>query len=259
MRNGAFQGILDFLKKKYGALTQTQIAAKLGLQQPQISTYAADPPRRASWWSARCEHIYNLGYEEGSQETAKTLMGGLVQAFGEVPQTELAEALGVTQPTISNWLNGVSLPTAHRFEQLLALHVVRLAEPLCEFYPIEPKRSGSSWKLHTNSKKEAKLRDCLRGYVGIYVFYDSAGRVTYMGKTESDLWTETKQRLKAKVNRSFYNPRKTPGVQQGIVARYLSAYEVRVPAAIHNLEVLMLRAFPNDLANTNIGAFKKGL
>lgn len=82
--------------------------------------------------------------------------------------------------------------------------------------------------------------------------------MTYLGKTENDLWKEPKQRLRAAVNRPFYNPTKTSGVQQGDVARYISAYRVRVPAAIHNLEVLMLRAVPNDSANTNIGRFMMG-
>lgn len=93
----------------------------------------------------------------------------------------------------------------------------------------------------------------------IYVFYDSAGRVTYLGKTEKCFWNEIRQRLKGKINRPYYSPKRVPDVQQGEVARKLSVYEVRVPAAIHNLEVLMLRAFPNDLANTNVGNFKKRL
>jgi hypothetical protein len=133
-----------------------------------------------------------------------------------------------------------------------------LVEPLTEFWRISPVESGSSYRFDADRDAELELREVLHGHAGIYVFYDSSGRVTYLGKTTVCLWTEAKQRLKASVNRTFYNPTLTKGVQQGEVVRYVSAYKVRVPAAIHNIEVLMLRAIPNDSANTNIGKFKDG-
>ena len=186
-------------------------------------------------------------------------MTALVATFGKIPQADLAKALGVTQPTVSNWMRGAVLPSRRNIERLLDLHVSRLIEPIVEFHKISPVRSGGSWRLVADKTKEGRLRNRLRRNVGIYAFYDSGGRVTYLGKTENDLWNEAKQRLKAFVNRPFYNPGRTQGIRQGDVARFISAYGVRVPAAIHNLEVLMLRAFPNDLANTNIGKFKIGL
>ena len=259
MPSRAFNGVLRFLNQNYGRLSQAEQAEKLALQQPRVSQYSNSGPVSVRWWAKIAERLFNLGYRQGQKDTASRLMEGLVETFGEIPQTELANAIGVSQASISLWLRGDSVPSKANFERLVALHVVRLAEPLTEFCPISPVQSGASWRFYDDATDDKALRELLRGEIGIYVFYDSAGRVTYLGKTTNDLWSEPKQRLRANVNRPFYNPTKTSGVQQGEVARYISAYRIRVPQAVHNLEVLMLRAIPNDLANTNIGKFKDGL
>lgn len=259
MSENAFAGIVDFLRDSLGESRQAQVAEVLGIQQPQVSQYIKSAPKRASWWKKIAGHVYGRGYADGQQAAATELMNSLVEGFGRIPQSDLARWLGVTQQAISNWLRGSAMPTKRNFERLLSLHVAHLVEPIVEFRKIAPIRSGASWRLTGDGRDGERLRQLLDGQVGIYVFYDSAGRVTYLGKTERDLWYETRQQLKAKVNRPFYRPRLKKDIRQGEVARFMSAYRVRVPAAIHNLEVLMLRAFPNDLANTNIGEFKKGL
>ena len=135
-----------------------------------------------------------------------------------------------------------------------------MVRPIIEFEEIVPARRRNTWALHgTDARKNRHLRNKLQNRKGLYIFYDSTGKVTYVGKTTRCLWNEVRQRLNAKVNRPFYRPMRVRGVIQGQVARYLSAYEVSPARAIHNLEVLMLRAFPNDLANINIGNFRAGL
>jgi len=259
MTDRAFRGVLSFIKEKYPKISQKKISQHLGIQQPQVSQYQTSAPARISWWKKIAGKLYQRGYRDGQIAATQSLMSAIVDTFGEIPQSDMAKALRVTQPTISNWLNGTSSPSKTNIEKILALQVTRLAEPILEFHEVSPVKSGQSWRIDDNRKVEEKIRKLIQRRIGIYVFYDSAGKVTYLGKTENCFWTEVKQRLKGKVNRSFYNPRKEPSVVQGQITRYLSVYEIRVTEAIHNLEVLMLRAFPNDLANTNVGNFKKGL
>lgn len=257
MPNEAFNGVLRFLET-CGEATQAEQARVLSLSQPQISNYSRRPPTSSKWWFDLAKRIYDYGYKKGQRETSAKLVSALIETFGEIPQVDLAAALGVTQPAINHWVHGNSTPSRYNFAQLLGLHVLRLVEPLAEFRRVSPVNSGSSYRFDADRDNELELRDLLHGHAGIYVFYDSSGRVTYLGKTSVCLWTEAKQRLKAKVNRPFYAPTLTKGVQQGEIVRYVSAYKVRVPAAIHNIEVLMLRAIPNDSANKNIGKFKEG-
>ncbi|MNV96997.1 hypothetical protein D3C71_1920660 [compost metagenome] len=93
----------------------------------------------------------------------------------------------------------------------------------------------------------------------MYLFYDSSGEAIYAGKTEFNLYNETKQRLKAVPNSAVFLPRKKYVGQMGDRARYMSAYEVTITAAIKNLESFLLRAFANDLLNKNGGAFYSSL
>ena len=188
-----------------------------------------------------------------------TLLEALEDEYGRVTQGELAKALGVTQSTISNWKNGAE-PSKRNLKKLIEHfrdhHARTLIKPLVEFLPIEPVQDTNEWKFSSDASVVKKLRESLDGRMGIYVFYDSSGTALYLGKTESSLYAEAKQRLKAQPNRPVYKPVKGHMQHMGAMARYLSAYEVSLAAAVKNVESFMLRAFPNELRNRNGGNFK---
>ena len=187
-----------------------------------------------------------------------TLVEALEDSYGPISQRDLAKHLGVSAAAVSSWLTGKAEPNRSSIRKLLDLHADHRASalfvPLVEFAPIHPERAGAGWRLTPDDV--ARFEPQLRRRKGIYIFYDSAGEATYLGKSASDLWKEARQRLNAEANRPFYGPEKGPSRKQGDIARFLSAYEVTVPAAIGNVETFMLRAFANDLMNRNSGKFK---
>lgn len=191
-----------------------------------------------------------------------SLLEALQEEYGSVTQQQLAKALAVTQPTISNWKNGAE-PSKKNLTKLIeffrAHHAATLVRPLLEFRAIEPVKSGNEWRFSTDQISIDEIKTALEGRHGLYLFYDSSGHAIYLGKTEASLYVESKQRLKATPNRGTYVPIKTTKPQMGQVARYLSAYEVTNVAAVKNLESFMLRAFANDLRNKNGGKFKPSL
>jgi hypothetical protein len=153
--------------------------------------------------------------------------------------------------------NSPSRATWKKLLGRLAANVTRdVVSPIVEFEPIIPHHVGSTWRLHSDLASSNALRAKVENKLGLYMFYDSAYRILYVGKSASNLDFEIRQRLNGRVNRSVYAPAKLKDVKMGHMARYLSAYEVYPEDAIHNLEVLLLRAFANDTANTNIGHFK---
>ncbi len=186
------------------------------------------------------------------------LVKALEDSYGSIPQQDLAKHLGVSAAAVSSWLTGKAEPNHASIRKLLDLHAGHRASalfvPLVEFVPIHPQPTKSGWRLGPDEARH--LEPLLRRRKGIYVFYDSAGEATYLGKSACDLWKEARQRLSAEANRPFYAPEKGPSREQGDIARFLSAYEVTVPAAIANIETFMLRAFANDLMNRNGGNFK---
>lgn len=186
------------------------------------------------------------------------LLEALEEEYGAVTQAQIAKALGVTQGTISNWKGG-SEPSKKNLRKLIEFfrghHATTLVKPIVEFTAIQPTKSGNEWRFSSEPKVVAGLKTKLDGRAGLYVFYDSSGAAIYLGKTEASLYTEAKQRLKAIPNRSIYLPTKSKAGSMGERARFLSAYEVTISAAIKNLESFMLRAFANDLLNKNGGHF----
>lgn len=110
----AFNGLLEFIQEKYGKLSQAQIAHKLGLKQPQISSYQSEAPERLGWWQAITKKIYNLGYKDGQQDANSKIMNAIIATFGDdIPQADLAKSLRMSQPAVSNWLNGSSTSCEH--------------------------------------------------------------------------------------------------------------------------------------------------
>jgi hypothetical protein len=99
----------------------------------------------------------------------------------------------------------------------------------------------------------AKLSD-LPDVPGVYVLYDSAGDVLYIGKAKS-FRTEVRQTLGRKVPvpiRLGPSMTKTnPNLSE--LASYYSLYEVGNAKVRHRLESLLLRVIPNQTHNTNIG------
>lgn len=191
-----------------------------------------------------------------------SLLEALEEEYGSVTQAKLANALKVTQPTISNWKNGGE-PSKANLKKLIeffrAHHAATLIKPLLEFQPIQPVKSGNEWRFSTEQGVIDHIKEETEKRHGLYLFYDSSGHAIYLGKTEASLYGEAKQRLKATPNRGTYIPIKTTKPQMGQVARYLSAYEVTNVAAVKNLESFMLRAFANDLRNKNGGKFKPSM
>ena len=92
---------------------------------------------------------------------------------------------------------------------------------------------------------------------GVYILYDAAGRVLYVGKA-SNLQQQIRQTLRrVKVSR-----RLPPGLEEKTsqiraVARYLSVYEIESKRLRTNMEALLLRVFINHLYNDNIGDFEQ--
>ena len=249
-----FSYLEGYLKEQKLANTQKDIASVLGLKQPNVATYMASDPKGRVWKSLYSK-IFNLGEKHGRAETNKTLFDVIQTSYEVKNQLALARLLGVKQPQISNWLSGNGAITKKSFNKILNNHTARIFNKLIEFERCQPDKRGSSWKI--GSKNDQSLKAKIEGKVGVYAFYDSAGKIIYFGKSHSCLYKEICQRLNGKYNRIVYLPEKRNDLKQGDFVRYISVVEVLVPAAIKNIESFVLRTIPNDDANSSIGNYEK--
>jgi transcriptional regulator with XRE-family HTH domain len=192
----------------------------------------------------------------------KALVESLEREHGKLTQKQIANALNVTQATVGGWMNG-GTPSARNFVKLIDAfrdhHAISLIRPLLEFKEIAPIKKGKTWAFSADAPEIAAIQDAMEKKAGLYFFYDSSGQAIYAGKSDFNLYGEARQRLKAIPNQPMFLPIKKYVGQMGDRARYLSAYEVTITAAIKNMESFLLRAFANDLLNKNGGAFYSSL
>lgn len=188
--------------------------------------------------------------------------------------SKFARMCGKQAPNMANYLNGKSRPGPSVLEDcLLNATVARILES----------ESSSVTRL---DKKTRKLRESLLDTAmsrvfdhgirilcevagipanlkalpitgGVYVLYDSAGNVLYVGKAKN-FRREVAQTLNREVPVGMrFGPdmrKVNPALRD--LAHYLSLYEIGNPNLRHNIEALLIRVFINQTHNSNIGKFK---
>jgi hypothetical protein len=113
------------------------------------------------------------------------------------------------------------------------------AEPILEVQPIGQRK-------HLTNEPE------------VYCLYDSSGSVIYVGQAKN-LEQEVSQTLQRKMNfpvRTGPTLSKKSHPKYKSIATHVSAYNVASPRMRHNLEALLLRAFPNQSHNNKMGNFR---
>jgi len=194
-----------------------------------------------------------------SNSVFSELLGALVEEYGEVSQLLLAKTLKVSQSTVTGWLSGAT-PSRANIRKIVNYfrdyNAATLISAVLEFQAIDPVKSGRSWRLTTAVDDKDLLQECMLHRIGLFIFYDSSGSAIYLGKSDSCVYTEAKKRLGEQSNRPLLAPTRSKPPHIGELARYISVYEVSVPAALKNLEAFMLRAFSNNLLNEAAGNFK---
>ena len=95
---------------------------------------------------------------------------------------------------------------------------------------------------------------------GVYILYDSAGNVLYIGQAKSfraEVWQTLRQR-KIPVGMRFGPHMRKVRPTIWDLATYMSLYEIENSRLRHNIEALLIRVFINQTHNSRIGRFKTG-
>jgi len=151
-------------------------------------------------------------------------------------QTEFAGRCDIATPNMNAYLRGKKTPGRRVITKCLDLLYTWQVTARAEL-TVLPK----------------KLAD-LPSVPGVYVLYDSAGNVLYIGKAKN-FKTEARQTLGRKVPEPV---RAGPSMKKKhpplrTLAAYYSLYEVGNQRTRHRLESILLRVMPNQTHNRNIG------
>lgn len=205
--------------------------------------------------------------------------------------SELARYLGIKQQTVAS--QRTKEPSTTILYNLLKAFEAKTAEeamkadvlwPIVEYFPVTRvnQSRGDDWLVFDPGSNP--FRQGLREYLdqtkfGVYVFFDSVGKPTYVGKTQGatiSLWRELTNAFNRKMKFSVYeeqfnadaefqtvkargNRVKPAKVSRRLcdVAKYFSAYGTSRGAA-HGMEALLIRVMANALWNDQVPNFSPG-
>jgi len=208
----------------------------------------------------------------------KQFMENLRSRFDANTNRDLANELGLTQQAFYQYeRRRIGVKEVATLIKKAREHFVRNSiKPIIEFYPITKSATthgAQSQIIDTgkNSKRGQKIREFLSKKHGIYLFYNSQGKLLYIGKAEkTHLWQEinnayNRTRADQKIysvkhpttgssfEPAFKSPRQIKKISFKLhdLAAYFSAYEVE-GALVHHLEAAIIRMVPNDNLNAKI-------
>ena len=176
--------------------------------------------------------------------------------------SQLSKKLGVNADQISKWrAKDLTPTTAKNILKRLDTRFVRNSfQSICEFSRLVPLKEGKPNTIRNRLKSEQLVEE-LRKFQGIYTFYDSSGRLIYVGKTEKNtLLAEMGQQFtkrKVRIRKTDSNGQfRHEMISLREFVEYCSVYAVH-PAVIADFEALIARVAPNDIANDQIPKYKK--
>lgn len=121
----AFPALIEFVihKLSLGRSANGKAGAKLGLSSVQTSQCLKSPTGNKSWWRVRYDRLWKLAYEkglaDGKKQMTERVLAAVVKIYGASSNTKLANAFGATNPSITQWQQGVAFPTVKSLVKLL--------------------------------------------------------------------------------------------------------------------------------------------
>ena len=181
------------------------------------------------------------------------------------------------QPNITNYINGNTRPPGRSVltDCLLNATISRIFE----FRPDGNTRLGekadklrdevltslfekSLFEQEIIARQEVEIipekQSDLPEFGGVYILYDSAVNVLYIGQAtnfRTEIWQARGRVVKAGMRFGPDMEKSQPNI--GHLAQYMSLYEISNKSLRHNIEALLIRVFINQTHNKNVGKFKK--
>ena len=92
---------------------------------------------------------------------------------------------------------------------------------------------------------------------GVYILYDSAGNVLYIGKAQNfrtEVWQTLGRPIPVGIRFGPDMKKSKPTIRK--LASYMSLYEIKNARLRHNIEALLIRVFINQTHSSNIAHFR---
>lgn len=260
--------VITLLQEEFGLSGQEQVADFLELTQGRVSQIKSQSSLSKRTLHTILRAAFNAGKKKERETIREKHNTNILDAYktmhGLTTQGDLAASLGINPNLLAQWKNGYApIPLASVQKILKNASPLKIA-PIVEMKEVDPGKPGGKWYFFhekTNGKREALIKK-LEKRKGIYIYLDSCGRPTYVGKADrTPLDREVENRLSqgTKKGRIVYGEslKKSPSLLQGEITKYISVYDVSPPEAIPLVEALLIRSNGNVLYNKRLEGFSQ--
>lgn len=181
---------------------------------------------------------------------AVEMISELFKRYNVKNEVELARVSGIPASTIRSWRKRKSSLTPdlvfRAFEKArnhaIFLSLYQAILPIIEYFPLSPYQPRNSNRHIFDSKKNEflkGLRKELEETHGIYVFFNSHGKILYCGKAKDTyLWSE--------INSAFNRRRKSQtryGVEYSLKRKFVPAYKKDIRLTKRNFQLHDLASY----------------
>jgi hypothetical protein len=185
--------------------------------------------------------------------------------------SDLARKLGVTPASLSQLRTNSNLGEKQIANFIgrvvntkVSEQVAAAIDPIVEFFPINSNfKTKGNERVPFDIEMHPDLKIELKSKIGIYTFYNSEGRIIYLGKTTKNLYEEMVQTFNRKIERykifraphgkSSYSPSKKSQIVEESAhffdtVRFFSCYSV-AKDLVGVIEAFSIRVMPNNVIN----------
>ncbi|MFO0993075.1 MAG: hypothetical protein U1E67_14210 [Hyphomicrobiales bacterium] len=248
--------LIDALKEVLSCKNNNQLATELSVSAAQVAYW-----HNANLTKTIAKNVVRCFGRAVSKRASETLIKAMKLELGCGNNNQLARKLSVAPAQIAAWeSNPLSKTVARNVMKRLEQRYVRGAfDTIFEFRKLAPHQVGKANSLR-NRIDSKELCDALSKSQGIYAFYNSSGRLLYIGKTEKNhLLNEMGQRFTNRTASIRLTNDHGQFVRRSVplreFAEYCSAYRLH-QSVISNFEALMTRITPNEIINSQIPKYR---
>ena len=250
---------LSILAEEFGLDNQVTIAKFLDLTQGRISQIKKSKNLTKKNLRSLLKGTFRAGRKKGHGDINTKILHSFGKLQSLSTQQKLAAELKVTQGAVAQWMNGHFQISAEAIESILKTAAKLSVRKIVELQKVDPGKPGGKWYFYddkTNAKRTSLLKK-IGPTRGVYLYFDGAGCVTYVGKADKttlDKEVENRLQQKTKKGRIPYgeNLKKDLVFEQGEIVKYISVYDIYPREAISLVEALLIRATANVQYNKKL-------
>ena len=254
----------EFCVEEFESKTNAQVSAILGVTEGNFTNYINNSSAGEIVTKRMIKNfiIHYISSKKYTKLNLMNILSSIIEDKFEIESIpERGKFLGIQNANFYNYLNKNNFGETvayNSIEKLISNYSEKITgsaiNPIYELRKIKPRKYGQTFLIYDEETIQEEIKNALDGKKGIYAFYNSQAKLIYVGKTSNNFFTEISQQLGRDIEVYEENFQKKK-IKQGTIVNYFSAYEVKEPKLISDIEALIIRLTYTENLNEKLENF----